>query len=169
MTTSVFPICRTTTSAEATEALGESLGRASTGGEVIALVGPLGAGKTCLVRGLARGLGIPSEEVTSPTFILVHEYDGRLPMVHVDLFRVEAAEALHELGLEEYLGSAAMTVIEWADKAPTLLPRNHLRITMEHLGGDRRLITLSPFGNRYEGLVRQIVRGYQPRSPVENP
>lgn len=169
MTISTFPICWTTTSAAATEALGELLGHAFTGGEAIALVGALGAGKTCLVRGMARGLGISAENVASPTFTVIHEYAGRLPMVHVDLFRIAPSEALNELGLEEYLGSAAITVIEWADKTLALLPREHLRITMEHLGGDQRLISLSPVGRRYQALVGEIVCSGPSNSPAENP
>jgi tRNA threonylcarbamoyladenosine biosynthesis protein TsaE len=168
MTTSAFPISWITTSPAATETLGTLLGRAFIGGEVIALIGPLGAGKTCFVRGIARGLGILPEDVASPTFTLVHEYDGRLPMVHIDLFRVDAAEALNDLGLEEYLESAAVTVIEWADKTFALLPRDHLRITMEPVADDSRQITLSPFGSRYETLVGRVATGCPPASPSED-
>jgi tRNA threonylcarbamoyladenosine biosynthesis protein TsaE len=135
-----------------TEDLGEKLGRACTGGEIIALVGPLGAGKTCLTRGFARGLGIPEGSATSPTFALIHEYRGRLPLVHVDLYRLDAEAASH-LGLEEYLESSAVTVIEWADKLPAQLPRDHLRIELEHRGGDRRRITLCPLSAGYQKLV----------------
>jgi tRNA threonylcarbamoyladenosine biosynthesis protein TsaE len=139
-----------------TEELGERLGRACKGGEIIALVGPLGAGKTCLVRGLARGLGVSDQCAVSPTFTLIHEYRGRVPVVHVDLYRLDAEEA-NRLGLEEYLESPAVTVIEWADKIPTLLPRDHLRIELEHHGGERRQITLFPLSASYQTLVRDVM------------
>ena len=149
-----------------TEELGASIGRACTGGEIIALVGSLGAGKTCLVRGLARGLGVPEGSTASPTFALIHEYHGRVPVVHVDLYRLDA-EASKHLGLEEYLDSAAVTVIEWADRIPTLLPRDHLRMELEHAGGDRRLITLYPLGESYQTLVRAALVGMQhPQLPL---
>jgi tRNA threonylcarbamoyladenosine biosynthesis protein TsaE len=142
-----------TSSATETEALGERIGHACQGGEIIALIGPLGAGKTCLTRGLARGLGVSDGSTTSPTFALIHEYLGRLPLVHVDMYRLDAAAA-GNLGLEEYLESAAVTVIEWADKIRTQLPSDYLRIELEHRGGDRRRITLTPFSIGYQMLVR---------------
>jgi tRNA threonylcarbamoyladenosine biosynthesis protein TsaE len=143
-----------------TEELGEWIGRACTGGEIIALVGPLGAGKTCLTRGLARGLEVPEGITTSPTFALIHEYCGRVPVAHVDLYRLDT-EASKHFGLEEYLESAAVTVIEWADRIPTLLPRDHLRIELEHAGGDRRLITMYPLSGSYQTLVRAALVGMQ--------
>jgi tRNA threonylcarbamoyladenosine biosynthesis protein TsaE len=143
-----------------TEELGESIGRACTGGEIIALVGPLGAGKTCLARGLARGLGVPEGSTASPTFALIHEYRGRVPVVHVDLYRLDT-EASKHFGLEEYLESAAVTVIEWADRIPTLLPRDHLRIELEHGGGDRRLITMYPLSRSYQTILKALLVGIQ--------
>ncbi len=149
-----------------TEELGEWIGRACTGGEIIALVGPLGAGKTCLTRGLARGLGVPEGSTASPTFALIHEYCGRVPVVHVDLYRLDP-EASKHLGLEEYLDSAAVTVIEWADRIPTLLPRDHLRMELEHAGGDSRLITMHPLSRSYQSLVGAALAGMQhPRLPL---
>ncbi len=145
-----------TTSAEATHAIGQLLGESCAGGETIALIGPLGAGKTCLVKGLAVGLGAPGDAVTSPTFVLIHEYAGRVPLYHVDLYRLEARDALNGLGLEEYIDSAGVTVIEWADRAPAALPGDHLRITIEHLGGDRRRVTLHPQGARPAALAAQV-------------
>ena len=138
-----------TSSSLETEELGERLGRACRG--------PLGAGKTCLVRGLARGLGVSDQCTASPTFTLIHEYRGRMPVVHVDLYRLDAEEAANRLGLEEYLESPAVTVIEWADKIPTLLPRDHLRIELEHRGDERRQITLFPLSASYQTLVRDVM------------
>jgi tRNA threonylcarbamoyladenosine biosynthesis protein TsaE len=157
---------RQTHSTTETEELGEWIGRACTGGEIIALVGPLGAGKTCLARGLARGLGVPEGSTASPTFALIHEYRGRVPVVHVDLYRLDPDASKH-FGLEEYLESAAVTVIEWADRIPTLLPRDHLRMELEHAGGDRRLITMYPLSGNYQSLVRAALVGMQrPQLPL---
>ena len=149
-----------------TEELGEWIGRACTGGEIIALVGPLGAGKTCLARGLARGLGVPEGSTASPTFALIHEYRGRVPVVHVDLYRLDTEVSKH-FGLEEYLESSAVTVIEWADRIPALLPRNHLRMELEHAGGDRRLITMYPLSRSYQTIVKAALVGMQhPQIPL---
>jgi len=155
-----------TTSAAETHALGKVVGEACTGREVMALVGSLGAGKTCLVRGIAEGLGVPTELVASPTFVLIHEYAGRLPLYHADLYRLEERDAVNGLGLEEYTESPGVTVIEWADKAPGVLPRDHLWITLDHLGGDRRRVALHPRGTRSTELVARALarRAEQPRT-----
>jgi tRNA threonylcarbamoyladenosine biosynthesis protein TsaE len=146
-----------TQSASATEALGEKLGQACGGGEVIALVGPLGAGKTCLVRGIARGLGAATATVSSPTFALIHEYRGHIPIIHVDLYRLQPEDARHGLGLEEYLTSAAVTIVEWADKIEALLPRDHLRVELEHVDEHSRRISLIPSGASYRALLEQTL------------
>lgn len=109
-------------SIEASQAFGESLGRTLRGGEIIALHGVLGAGKTQLVKGLARGLNFAGD-VTSPTFTIVHEYrGGRLPIYHIDLYRIRNENEAVDLGLEEYLPGDGVTVIEWPDRIPSLLP-----------------------------------------------
>ena len=148
-------VIRETTSATMTHALGKALGEACLGKEVIALVGLLGAGKTCLARGIAEGLGVPASAVASPTFVLIHEYAGRLPVYHVDLYRLEERDAVNGLGLEEYTESTGVTVIEWAEKAPAVLPPDHLWIALEHLGGDRRRVALHPRGERSRKLTAQ--------------
>ena len=103
-------------SAEATRALGAAWAARCAGGEVFALHGPLGAGKTELVKGLARGLGFPGE-VTSPTFSLLHEYlGGRLPLYHFDLYRLGGAEEAVRLGIEEYLEGGGVAVVEWPER-----------------------------------------------------
>jgi tRNA threonylcarbamoyladenosine biosynthesis protein TsaE len=151
------PITWESHSAVSTEAFGASLGHQCRGGEVIALIGELGTGKTCLVRGIARGLGVSQDNVASPTFALIHEYTGRMPLVHVDLYRLEADDATNRLGLEEYLESPSVVAIEWADKARLLLPRNHLRIEIAHRGGDHRRFSLSASGQRYQTLIEQAL------------
>lgn len=99
---------------------------------ILSLEGPLGAGKTCLVKGLAGGLGIDPDEVSSPTFTLVHEYTGgRIPLVHFDLYRLESEEELLPLGFEEYLGTPGIVAIEWGGKFPGSLPSGSWRVTFE--------------------------------------
>jgi len=104
------------------------------------------------------GLGAPSEAVTSPTFVLIHEYTGPglIPLYHVDLYRLDERDAVNGLGLEEYVASQGVTVIEWADRAPAVLPDDHLRITIEHQGGDRRRVTFHPQGARSATLAATV-------------
>jgi len=109
-------------SIEASQAFGASWAAELTGGEIFALHGVLGAGKTQLVKGLARGLGFEGD-VTSPTFTIIHEYrGGRLPVYHIDLYRIRSEKEAVDLGLEEYLPGDGVTVIEWPDRIPSLLP-----------------------------------------------
>src|SRR5438552_4532249 len=110
-----------TTSAEQTEAAGERLAAALGPGDVVALVGELGAGKTCFVQGLVRGLGATTL-ATSPTFVLVNEYRGRLPIHHVDAYRVSGPADMVDIGLLELIDSDGITIIEWADRISALLP-----------------------------------------------
>lgn len=120
---------------------GEQLACELQPGDVIALSGDLGAGKTALVKGIARGLGI-AQDVTSPTFTLVHEYSGgRLPLFHVDLYRLDNVEQALAIGIEDYLGGPGATAIEWAEKIESLLPARATRI---------RVITLNENARRIE-------------------
>ncbi len=123
-----------------TVALGRSIGERLRPGAVVLLSGELGAGKTAFVRGLASGLGVPEDEVSSPTFTLVQEYHGQTTLHHVDLYRIEGLEA-DELGLEE-LAETGVVAIEWAEKLPRPVP-GALRVQMEDLGGEERLVTIS--------------------------
>jgi tRNA threonylcarbamoyladenosine biosynthesis protein TsaE len=116
--------------AAATAALGEALGRMLTNGAVLALVGPLGAGKTCLTAGLVRALGVP-EEAASPSFAIVHEYPGgRLPVFHYDFYRLETVDELLTIGFDDALGDG-VTIVEWADKFPGVFPLETLWLTFE--------------------------------------
>jgi tRNA threonylcarbamoyladenosine biosynthesis protein TsaE len=126
-----------TDSPEATLDLGRKLAASLKGGEVIALSGALGAGKTCLVKGIALGLGI-EEPVTSPTFTIIQEYEGRIPLYHVDLYRITDSAQLEDLGIEEYLYGKGVTVIEWAEKAAPLLPAYALAVGISVLPRGRR-------------------------------
>ena len=126
-----------TASAEETLALGRELAAALRPGDVIALSGMLGAGKTTLVKGVAAGLGV-TEPVTSPTFTLIQEYEGRLPLYHIDLYRIKAEDELQELGLEEYLYGRGVTLIEWPEKAAAYLPPHTLAVAVTVQEGGRR-------------------------------
>lgn len=109
-------------------------------GSTILLYGDLGAGKTVFVRGLAAGLGIDAASVTSPTFVLLQEYHGPLPLLHADLYRLDHAAAIDDLGLEE-LGAGGVTAIEWAERLPRS-PQDAISVRIEDAGGDNRRITI---------------------------
>jgi tRNA threonylcarbamoyladenosine biosynthesis protein TsaE len=144
----------TTHGGEATRALGERLGRLCPPDTTIALVGDLGAGKTAFAQGVAMGLGVPGP-VVSPTFLVVAVHEGgRLPLVHVDLYRVEDARELEQLGLDE-LVQGAVVVIEWADLHPSLLPTDHLAVEISH-ADDARVLSLSATGPRHGALVEAL-------------
>ncbi|HIC96379.1 TPA: tRNA (adenosine(37)-N6)-threonylcarbamoyltransferase complex ATPase subunit type 1 TsaE [Candidatus Bipolaricaulota bacterium] len=130
---------------EETMALGEHLAGELEPGACLALIGELGAGKTTFIKGLARGLEIPEEEVLSPSFILVREYRrGRLPLYHVDAYRITKPGELREIGLEEYLLSEGITVIEWADRLPRAILQGCLEVRLEILSENERRITIVP-------------------------
>jgi tRNA threonylcarbamoyladenosine biosynthesis protein TsaE len=128
----------TTRSELETTAFGERLGRTLQPGSTLLLVGDLGAGKTALVRGIAKGVGLDPDEVSSPTFVLVNEYRGRLTLHHADLYRIEGA-AVDDLGLEELSASGGVLVIEWADRMPRPFA-DAVRITITNKGGNVREI-----------------------------
>ncbi len=139
-----------------TFALGERIGRLLASGDVLALIGHLGAGKTTLVQGIGAGLGI-AQQITSPTFTLVGEYEGRLHLDHVDVYRLEAAagQAL-AFGLDDLMGGDGVTVIEWADLIAAILPPDHLEIEMSWLDEQRRRLTLCAHGARHAGLLHDL-------------
>jgi tRNA threonylcarbamoyladenosine biosynthesis protein TsaE len=131
----------TTHSEAETSEAGRRLAATLTPGSVVLLVGDLGAGKTALVRGLAEGLGVPPEEVSSPTFTLMQEYrGGRVPLIHVDLYRLDDPREIDELGLEE-LGLDSVLAIEWAEKLPRSIA-DAIEVRIEHGDGDVRRLTI---------------------------
>jgi len=142
-------------SPEQTHELGKILGRLAQPGDVFLLVGNLGAGKTCLTQGIAWGLGI-TEYIMSPSFVIMREYLGRLPMYHVDLYRLENAVEIADLGLDEYFYGRGLSVVEWADRAVNLLPADNLTVAMEHVSLDKRVVGLKTNGKRYEVLVDSL-------------
>ncbi len=144
----------THTPAETTD-LGRRLGEVCRGGETILLEGSLGAGKTTLTQGLAAGLGV-SAPVVSPTFVLLREYRGRLPLYHFDFYRLEVGDHAADLQFEDYLETDGVAVIEWPSYAAEVIPETYLRLTLRDAGDDRREILLEPVGSRYEALVQRL-------------
>jgi tRNA threonylcarbamoyladenosine biosynthesis protein TsaE len=133
-----------TSSPEETFDAGKNIGKKLKGGEVILLIGELGTGKTIFVKGLAQGLGVKSDdEITSPTFTIIHQHYGRLPLYHVDLFRITNAEELYNLGLEEIMSGSNIVVIEWAEKLGAITPERCIKVFFQHLGGNKRSLFIS--------------------------
>lgn len=135
------------------------MGRLADSGDVILLQGELGAGKTALTQGIAHGLDIHGY-VTSPTFTLINEHYGRLPLYHIDLYRIQEAAEAAAIGLEEYLYGRGVSVIEWPERAPEFWPEEHLLIKITNLGGNKRRLVFKPVGQRYRKLLAEL-RGKQ--------
>ena len=128
-------------SPEETHAVGVRLAERLGPGDVVALTGELGAGKTCFTQGLACGLGVTGR-VVSPTFVLVNEYRGRVPVHHVDAYRTESLTELLDLGLDELFSGDGVTVVEWADKLLPLLPARAIHVHIEGVGDEPRIVTI---------------------------
>ncbi len=128
-----------------TLAFGRLLGQSAQPGDVICLDGDLGAGKTTLTQAIAQGLGVPaSEYVTSPSFAILHEYQGRLPLYHMDFYRLTDAADVQDMGLDEYLFLSGLAVLEWCERAGGLIPATSLKINMTTLPDESRLLTCDP-------------------------
>jgi tRNA threonylcarbamoyladenosine biosynthesis protein TsaE len=146
-----------TKSASETVRIGKSIGSLLQPGDVVALVGELGTGKTQFIKGLAEGLGVGKPTyISSPSFTLINEYPGGVPFYHIDLFRLESEKEAEELGLEEYFQGEGITAIEWADKIPSLLPEENLWIRIHYTGEKFRSIEMNPKGKRYEHLLKKL-------------
>ena len=159
-----------TRSTSGTIRIGKSIGSLLLPGDVVALVGELGTGKTQFIKGLAVGVGIGKPTyISSPSFTLINEYKGKIPFYHIDLFRLRAQKEAEDLGLEEYFQSGGITAIEWADRIPSLLPREMLWIQISYTGENTRSLEIIGKGKRYLNLVDQIqssefgVRGSETR------
>ncbi|GIO28126.1 tRNA (adenosine(37)-N6)-threonylcarbamoyltransferase complex ATPase subunit type 1 TsaE [Ornithinibacillus bavariensis] len=143
-----------TNNAEETINVAERLANLLDAGSVITLEGDLGAGKTTFTKGLARGLGI-SRTLSSPTFTIVKEYDGRLPLYHMDVYRLEGSD--EDIGFEEYFNGNGISVVEWAQYIEDFLPSERLTIIINYLDEDSRLLTFEPTGSRYQDIVEALV------------
>ena len=135
-------------SPEETQRIAEALGSWLGAGDVVATIGELGAGKTCFLQGLVRGLGV-TQTATSPTFVLISQYRGRLPVYHLDAYRTESLTELLDLGLEEFFYGDGVTLVEWADKLLPLLPPHAITVKISGLGDERREILI-------EGLPEDV-------------
>ncbi len=142
-----------TTSAEQTEAAGERLAAALGPGDVVALVGELGAGKTCFIQGVVRGLGATTR-ATSPTFVLINQYRGRVPIYHVDAYRTQSLVEL--LDIAELLSSDGVTVVEWAEKLLPLLPSGTIEVRIAGVGDEPRTITMRRLAEENAGASRSL-------------
>lgn len=139
----------------ATRKVGHLLGEEFEPGDVLLLTGPLGAGKTTLTKGIARGLGI-SETVLSPTFVLLRELRGKLPLYHLDLYRLESIPDIADLGLDDYFYGDGVTVVEWPERATGLLPDERMEIAIDYSGEKSRRLTLTATGERYMRLLQSL-------------
>src|SRR5256885_13707116 len=140
----------------ATTVLGRRLGERLFPGAVVALIGPLGAGKTHFVRAVVEGLDGDGRRVSSPTFALIHEYAARLPVYHFDTYRLPDAAAFADLGVGEYFDGDGVCLIEWADRVESVLPAEHLRVTIAVTGETARRFTVEGRGAKCDDIVRQL-------------
>jgi tRNA threonylcarbamoyladenosine biosynthesis protein TsaE len=155
-----FTARRTSRSAAATRRLGERLGRLLRPGDVVALEGELGAGKTQLVRGACAGARVPAGEVSSPSFAIVATYRGRIPVHHADLYRIGDEDELYGTGFGDLVGGEGALLVEWADRIPGALPAERLTVRLAHhdRGPDLRRIELEGVGSRHAALARALAR-----------
>jgi tRNA threonylcarbamoyladenosine biosynthesis protein TsaE len=153
----------TSASPEETITIARALGETLAPGDVVALTGELGAGKTLFCKGIGVALGIPPERVVSPSFTIVTEYEGRIPLTHVDVYRISSLREAEEIGLSETLsGRGGVCVVEWAEKVAELLPTDCIRVTFTVSDGDRREIAVAvPDQPRFEPLRARSQR-FQP-------
>jgi tRNA threonylcarbamoyladenosine biosynthesis protein TsaE len=147
------------TDEDATEKLGVALAECLPQPAMMALFGTLGAGKTRLVRAIASGLNIDPGLVTSPTFVLVHEYPGETPLFHFDAYRLRGEEEFWQLGPEDYFGDPhGITVVEWADRVAACLPADRLNVSIEIVGPTERQFSMEAFGEDYERALEHLKR-----------
>jgi tRNA threonylcarbamoyladenosine biosynthesis protein TsaE len=140
-----------------TKKFGAVLGRLAQEGYIFLLTGDLGSGKTCLTQGIAKGLKIKAK-IISPTFVLVREYYGRIPLFHIDLYRLNNIDEIINLGLEQYLDDKGLSVIEWAEKGLTVFPRENLLIKLSYISINKRNLSIESNGSIYRELINKMVK-----------
>lgn len=147
----------------ATDAFGRLLGECAMAGDVLCLDGELGAGKTTLTQAIARGLAVAAEcYVTSPSFAIVHEYPGRIPLYHMDFYRLGSGDEVIDLGLEEYFYGNGLTVIEWAMRAVDILPEDRLSLRISGHGGGRRTVEIGGQGRYLKKVLLEADKAFLP-------
>ena len=144
-----------TKSPEETKNLGKDVSKLVKPGDILAFYGELGAGKTCFIQGISLGLEV-KDYVTSPSFTIINEYQGKVPIYHFDLFRLNNAEEILELGYEEYFYGEGLTVIEWAEKIEQLLTKEHLKIEIKFMDRYQRTISFISQGNRFDKFLKEL-------------
>lgn len=143
-----------THSAAETQAVAEKLATLVTAGTVITLNGDLGAGKTTFTQGFGKGFGV-KRNVNSPTFTIMKQYQGRLPLYHMDVYRLE--DTGDDIGLEEYINGDGVAIVEWSNLIESSLPAERLAITIERVGDEERRLTFEPIGQKYETIVKEVL------------
>jgi tRNA threonylcarbamoyladenosine biosynthesis protein TsaE len=151
------PLTLNSDSPEQTQLLGSYLGQLAQKADVFLLTGELGTGKTCLVQGIARGLNV-KEYAFSPSFVILRQYHGRLPLYHIDFYRLDQIEEIADLGLEEYFYGDGVCAVEWADKGLHVVPQDNLLISIHYVPVSQtgRSICLKPQGERYNELIERL-------------
>ncbi len=144
-----------TKSPEETKNLGKEVSKLTKPGDLLAFYGELGTGKTCFIQGIARGLKV-KDYVTSPSFTIINEYQGKIPIYHFDLFRLNNAEEILEFSYEEYFYGEGLTVIEWAEKIEQFLPKEHLKIDIKFKDRYIRIISFIPQGDKFNNFVEGL-------------
>lgn len=151
-----YSIIIKTTSVKETIAIGKKLGKLMSPGDVIYLTGELGAGKTCFVKGIAEGLGIRGKDITSPTFIIINEYKGKIPLYHIDLYRIGVIDDLRDIGMEELVYGKGVTAIEWAERIKDVLPDERLDVTLKWVDEKTRSIVIKAFGWHHKDILKKL-------------
>ena len=139
---------------EKTREIGSKLGELLTPKSVICLIGDLGAGKTTMTQSLARALGV-DDYITSPTFTIVNQYEGKMPLYHFDVYRIGSSEEMYDIGFDEYIDGEGVCIIEWANLIEDILPDEYLYIEMNYKETGREMI-LTPKGEKYEEIVKEL-------------
>jgi tRNA threonylcarbamoyladenosine biosynthesis protein TsaE len=140
----------------ATVLLGKALAAALPEGGVLALLGTLGAGKTRLTQAIGAALGVPDGEVVSPTFVLIQEYEGKIPVFHFDAYRLKSDDEFLALGADEYFARPGLTIIEWADRVERCLPQEYLEVELRIEPNDARSAQITAVGNSYQRALQEI-------------
>ena len=145
-----------TNNTEETIELGKKIGNCLRKGDVIAMQGTLAAGKTTITKGIAQSLDI-SETITSPTFCLISEYEGKMPLYHFDVYRIGSSDEMYDIGYDEYINGDGVCIIEWANLIDDILPDEYLYIELKYKDMSREM-TLNPVGEKYEKIVEELIK-----------